>query len=76
MTGSEPREVRESPKSAADFAGIRSLNNRAENSHQPTRRREQQMKRFKAAEQALQSLSARDRIANLTGCTLDGLTKK
>jgi putative transposase len=28
------------------------LNNRAENSHQPTRRRERQMKRFKSARQA------------------------
>jgi putative transposase len=28
------------------------LNNRAENSHQPTRRREQQMKRFESAGQA------------------------
>jgi len=28
------------------------LNNRAENSHQPTRRRERQMKRFKSAGQA------------------------
>jgi len=29
------------------------LNNRAENSHQPTRRRERQMKRFKSPRQAL-----------------------
>src|SRR5512134_2296324 len=31
------------------------LNNRAENSHQPTRRRERQMKRFKSARQAQRS---------------------
>ena len=31
------------------------LNNRAENSHQPTRRRERQMKRFKSAGQAQRS---------------------
>jgi transposase-like protein len=34
------------------------LNNRAENSHQPTRRRERQMKRFKSAGQAQRFLSA------------------
>src|SRR5215210_1807580 len=34
------------------------LNNRAENSHQPTRRRERQMKRFKSARQAQRFLSA------------------
>ena len=33
-------------------------NNRAENSHQPTRRRERQMQRFKSAEQAQYFLSA------------------
>ena len=36
----------------------RYLNNRAENSHRPTRRREQQMQRFKSAEQAQDFLSA------------------
>ena len=41
------------------------LNNRAENSHQPTRRRERQMKRFKSAGQAQRVLSAHDGINNL-----------
>ena len=41
------------------------LNNRAENSHQPTRRRERQMKRFKSARQVQQFLSIYDPIANL-----------
>jgi putative transposase len=41
------------------------LNNRAENSHQPTRQRERQMKRFKSAEQAQRFLSAHDGIHNL-----------
>jgi putative transposase len=41
------------------------LNNRAENSHQPTRRRERQMKRFKSARQAQRFLSAHDPINNL-----------
>jgi putative transposase len=41
------------------------LNNRAENSHQPARRRERQMKRFKSAGQAQRFLSAHDQINNL-----------
>ncbi|MGI4807728.1 MAG: IS6 family transposase [Janthinobacterium lividum] len=41
------------------------LNNRAENSHQPTRRRERQMKRFKSVRQAQRFLSAHDGISNL-----------
>jgi putative transposase len=41
------------------------LNNRAENSHQPTRRREHIMKRFKSAGQAQRFLSAHDQVANL-----------
>src|SRR6187402_2992327 len=41
------------------------LNHRAEDSHQPTRRRERQMKRFKSAGQAQRFLSAHDQINNL-----------
>jgi len=41
------------------------LNNRAENSHQPTRRRERIMKRFKSAGQAQRFLSGHDQVANL-----------
>ena len=41
------------------------LSNRAENSHQPTRRRERQMKQFKSAGQAQRLLSAHDQINNL-----------
>src|SRR5215211_1378234 len=41
------------------------LNNRAENSHQPTRRRERRMKRFKSARQAQRFLSAHEQINNL-----------
>ena len=40
----------------------RYLNNRAENSHRPTRRRERQMQRFKSAEQAQRFLSAHGMI--------------
>ena len=41
------------------------LNNRAENSHQPTRRRERIMKRFKSAGQAQRFLSIHDQVGNL-----------
>ena len=41
------------------------LNNRAENSHQPTSRRERIMKRFKSARQAQRFLSIHDQFANL-----------
>ena len=41
------------------------LNNRAENSHQPTRRQERLMKRFKSADHAQRFLSAPDGINNL-----------
>ena len=40
------------------------LNNRAENSHQPTRRRERQMKRFKSPRHAQRFLAAHDQINN------------
>ena len=40
----------------------RNLNNRAENSHRPARRRERQMQRFKSAEQAQRFLSAHGMI--------------
>src|ERR1700685_2776186 len=41
------------------------LNNRAENSHQPTRRHERIMKRFKSARQAQRFLTVHDQVANL-----------
>jgi putative transposase len=41
------------------------LNNRAENSQQPTRRRERIMKRFKSAGQAQRFLLVHDQVANL-----------
>src|SRR3954447_17313462 len=41
------------------------INNRAENSHQPTRRRERQMKRFKSARHAQRFLFPHDQINNL-----------
>ncbi len=42
----------------------RGLNNRAENSHQPTRRRERIMKRFKSVRQAQRFPSVHDQVAN------------
>ncbi len=42
----------------------RYLNNRAEVSHQPTRRRERQMQRFKSARHAQRFLSSHSRIYN------------
>src|SRR4051812_4421990 len=50
------------------------LNNRAENSHQPTRRRERQMKRFKSPRQAQRFLSAHDQISNLFHLHRDHVT--
>ena len=41
------------------------LNNRAENSHQPTRRRERIMKGFKSSRQIQRFLSIHDQVANL-----------
>ena len=41
------------------------LNNRAENSHQPTRVREKVMRRFKSARQLQQFVSVHDQVANL-----------
>ena len=50
------------------------LNNRAENSHQPTRRRERQMKRSRSARQAQRFLSAHDQINNLFHLRRDHMT--
>src|SRR5712675_1195717 len=50
------------------------LNNRAENSHQPTRRREQQMKPFKSPRQVQRFLSAHDQISNLFHLRRDHVT--
>jgi putative transposase len=50
------------------------LNNRAENSRQPTRRRERQMKRFKSPGQAQRFLSAHDQINNLFHLRRDHVT--
>src|SRR4051794_30353584 len=49
-----------------DHRRHKGLNNRAENPHQPTRRRERQMKRFKSPGQAQRFLPAHDQINNLS----------
>jgi putative transposase len=59
--GAAKREI----MSGVEHRQHKGLNNRAENSHQPTRRRERQMKRFKSPGQAQRFLSAHDQIANL-----------
>jgi putative transposase len=59
--GAAKREV----ISGVEHRRHKGLNNRAENSHQPTRRRERQMKRFKSARQVQRFLSAHDQINNL-----------
>jgi putative transposase len=50
---------------AVEHRQHKGLNNRAENSHQPTRRRELTMKRFKSAGQARRFLSSHDQVVNL-----------
>ena len=57
-----------------DHRGHKGLNNRAENSHQPARRRERQMKRFKSPGQAQRFLSAHDQINNLFHLRRDHVT--
>jgi len=59
---------------AAFSRPVEGLNNRAENSHQPTRRRERQMKQFKSAGQAQRFLSAHDQINNLFHLRCDHVT--
>jgi putative transposase len=59
---------------AVEHRRHKGLNNRAENSHQPTRRRERQMKRFKSAGQAQRFLSAHDQISNLFHLRRDHVT--
>jgi putative transposase len=44
------------------------LNNRAENSHQPTRRRERIMKRFKSPRQVQRFLFTHDQMTNVFSC--------
>jgi putative transposase len=50
------------------------LNNRAENSHQPIRRRERIMKRFKSTRQLQHFLSIHDPVANLLHFTRHALS--
>jgi putative transposase len=59
--GAEKREI----MPGVEHRQHKGLNNRAENSHQPTRRRERIMKRFKSAGQAQRFLSVHDQVANL-----------
>jgi transposase-like protein len=55
-----------------EYRRHKGLNNRAENSHQPTRRRERQMKRFnyKSPGQTQRFLSAHDHVTAQTASAL------
>src|SRR5690349_12515713 len=68
--GAAKREV----MPAIEHRQHKGLNNRAENSHQPTRRRERQMKQFKSPGQAQRFLSAHDQINNLFHLRRDHVT--
>src|SRR4029077_13716439 len=68
--GAAKREV----MPAIEHRQHKGLNNRAENSRQPTRRRERQMKQFKSAGQAQRFLSAHDQINNLLHLCRDHVT--
>jgi len=57
--------ARQKMKLRVEHRQHKGLNNRAENSHQPTRRRERIMKRFKPGRQAQRFLSIHDQAANL-----------
>ena len=57
--------ARREMKLHVEYRQHKGLNNRAENSHQPTRRREWIMKRFKSRRQAQSFLSTDDQVANL-----------
>jgi putative transposase len=68
--GAAKREV----MPAIEHRQHKGLNNRAENSHQPTRRRERQMKRFKSGGQAQRFLAAHDKVNNLFHLRRDHVT--
>jgi putative transposase len=68
--GAAQREV----MSGVEHRQHKGLNNRAENSHQPTRRRERQMKRFKSPRQVQRFLAAPDPINNLFHLCRDHVT--
>jgi putative transposase len=68
--GAAKREV----MSGVEHRQHKGLNNRAENSHQPTRRRERQMKRLKSPRQVQRFLAAHDQINNLFHLRRDHVT--
>ena len=59
-----PKISRLLPESRVEHRQNRYLNNRAENSHQPTRQRERRMQRFKSSGHAQRFLSAYGPIAS------------
>jgi putative transposase len=73
VPASYPAAKRE-PLPGVEHRRHKGLNDRAENSHQPTRRRERRMKRFRSAGQAQRFLAAHDQINNLFQLRRDHLT--
>jgi transposase-like protein len=69
-----PATARPKERSCIEHRQHKGLNNRAENSHQPTRRRERQKKQFKSVGQAQRFLSAQDQINNLLHLQRDHVT--
>lgn len=72
--GSYGAANRELGLTLCDHRQHKGLNNRAENSHQPIRRRERVMKRFKSARHLQRFASIHDPIYNLHHCPRNQLT--
>jgi putative transposase len=66
--------ARRAMKMGCEHRQHKGLNNRAENSHQPTRGRERIMKRFKSARHLQRFVSIHDPIANLFNLPRNRLT--
>jgi putative transposase len=63
MRAEELRRCEAGDHARVEHRQHKSLNSRAENSHQPTRRPERVMKRFKSPRQVQRFLSAHDQLA-------------
>lgn len=61
------RETTEEILPGVEHRQHKRINNRAENSHQPTRQQEKQMRKFKSPKQAQRFLSIHGQIRNLFG---------
>ena len=59
------RKAKKACLTAVEHRTHKGLNNRAENSHQPTRQREKQMRKFKSPQQAQRFLAVFGQVRNL-----------